>query len=108
VDDADSTEPQTGSPPKIVPAGGKSLNPPPQAIRGRVSAFGPPPISIEELAAQQGVKPIENPDDLRGDFWPEDESADEFLAALEEWRREGEVRGVELGPHDDFDDAERH
>ena len=41
------------------------------------------------LAAEQGVQPIENIDDLRGDFWPEDETADEFVAAVREWRREG-------------------
>jgi hypothetical protein len=45
--------------------------------------------SVEELAAEQGVKPIENVDDLSGDFWPADESADEFLAWLRQLRQEG-------------------
>ena len=45
--------------------------------------------SIEELAAEQEVKPIENPDDLTGDFWPDDESADEFLAWLQQLRQDG-------------------
>jgi len=36
-----------------------------------------------ELAKQQGVKPIRSIEDLQGDFWPEDESVDEFL----EWVR---------------------
>jgi hypothetical protein len=35
--------------------------------------------TIEELAAEQGVRPVESIDDLRGDFWPEDECIDEFL-----------------------------
>jgi hypothetical protein len=48
-----------------------------------------PKRSWEELAAEQGVKPIASIDDLRADFWPEDESIDEFLAAVREWRRHG-------------------
>jgi hypothetical protein len=36
-----------------------------------------------ELARKQGVKPIRNIEDLHGDFWPEEESVDEFL----EWVR---------------------
>jgi hypothetical protein len=44
---------------------------------------------LEELAAEQGVKPVESPKVLRGDFWPEDESLDEFLAWLRKLRREG-------------------
>jgi len=27
-------------------------------------------------------------DELIGDFWPEEESVDDFLAAVESWRRE--------------------
>ena len=44
--------------------------------------------TIEQLAAEQGVKPVENPDELLGDFWPEDESIDDFLVWLREIRRE--------------------
>ena len=36
-----------------------------------------------ELAKQQGVEPIRSIEDLKGDFWPEGESVDEFL----EWVR---------------------
>jgi hypothetical protein len=36
-----------------------------------------------ELARQQGVEPIRDIKELQGDFWPEDESVDEFL----EWVR---------------------
>jgi glycerol-3-phosphate O-acyltransferase len=35
-----------------------------------------------ELARQQGVKPIRSIEDLHGDFWPEEESVDEFLALV--------------------------
>ena len=45
---------------------------------------------LEILAKQQGITPINNFDGLLGDFWPEDESADEFISAVREWRREGE------------------
>jgi hypothetical protein len=42
--------------------------------------------SIDELIAEQGVYFPRNPCDLLGDFWPEEESIDDFLAALREWR----------------------
>jgi hypothetical protein len=45
--------------------------------------------TVEELAARQGVTPVIDPDDLLGDFWPEDERADDFIAAVRRWRREG-------------------
>ena len=48
-----------------------------------------PSVDWRTLAARQGVKPIERFDDLIGDFWPEDESADDLIAAVREWRREG-------------------
>jgi hypothetical protein len=41
------------------------------------------------LAREQGVKPVERFEDLLGDFWPEDESVDEFLEARRQWQREG-------------------
>lgn len=40
-----------------------------------------PLASIEELAAQQGTRPLSF-DEMLGDFWPEDETADEFIATL--------------------------
>lgn len=43
---------------------------------------------LEELARDQGVSPVNNFDDLIGDFWPEEENVDDFLAARERWRRE--------------------
>jgi hypothetical protein len=40
------------------------------------------------LAREQGVKPFDF-DRARGDFWPDDESADDFLAWLRSVRDEG-------------------
>ena len=45
--------------------------------------------SFEELAAQQGVAPIDNFETLLGRPLPEDESAEQFSASLREWRQEG-------------------
>jgi hypothetical protein len=45
--------------------------------------------SFEELAAQQGVTPIDDFETLLGEPLPEDESAEEFSASLREWRLEG-------------------
>lgn len=45
--------------------------------------------SFQELAAQQGVVPIDNFDALLGKPAPEDETAEQFSAMLREWRREG-------------------
>jgi len=42
--------------------------------------------TLEELIAQQGKGPIRDPKILLGDFWPDDEPVEEFLAALREWR----------------------
>jgi hypothetical protein len=41
--------------------------------------------SIEELMASQGVAFPRDPRDFLGGFWLEDESVDDFLAALYEW-----------------------
>ena len=42
--------------------------------------------TLDELIAQQGKGPVRDPRTLLGDFWPEDEPVEEFLAALHEWR----------------------
>jgi hypothetical protein len=39
--------------------------------------------TLEELAEEQGVQPVERMEDLASDFWPEGESVDAFLAAIE-------------------------
>ena len=49
-------------------------------------AFGQGP-DIQALAERQGVSPIADFDNLLGG-WPEDESIDDFLAALSGWRQE--------------------
>jgi hypothetical protein len=41
---------------------------------------------LEALLAAQGVRPITSIAELRGDFWPEDEDPDEFLATIRAWR----------------------
>jgi hypothetical protein len=46
-------------------------------------------LSFEELAAQQGVAPVDDFEALLGARLSEDESAEEFSASLREWRREG-------------------
>jgi hypothetical protein len=46
-------------------------------------------IDLEALAAQQRVSTVSDFDSLLGDFWPEEESADQFIATIREWRREG-------------------
>jgi len=49
-------------------------------------------IDPDALAAQQGVKPIDNPEELYADFWPEQETADDFVQAVRQWRRQGSQR----------------
>ncbi|HET6314513.1 MAG TPA: hypothetical protein VFH60_11820 [Chloroflexia bacterium] len=48
--------------------------------------------TIEDLAKQQGVEPVTDPSMLAGDFWPEDETAEEFIATLRQWRNEEDSR----------------
>ena len=43
---------------------------------------------IAELAAKQGVKPVTDISELRGDFWDPDESVDTFIATIRQWRKE--------------------
>ncbi|HJQ82037.1 MAG TPA: hypothetical protein VJ828_18880 [Lacipirellulaceae bacterium] len=45
-------------------------------------------LDLQALAAQQGVSPIDDPDVLLGDFWPDDETIDDFLGALRTSRRD--------------------
>jgi hypothetical protein len=37
-------------------------------------------VSVEELARQQGVRPVDSLDDMQADLWDSDEELDEFLA----------------------------
>ena len=47
---------------------------------------------LERLAAEEGVLPIADFDSLRADFWPEDESVDDFVRSVRERRRASETR----------------
>ena len=42
--------------------------------------------SFAQLMTEQGTGPITDVSELHGDFWPEEESIEEFLATLYEWR----------------------
>ena len=42
--------------------------------------------SIEQLMAEQGTGPITDVSVLHGNFWPEEESVEEFVATIREWR----------------------
>jgi hypothetical protein len=42
--------------------------------------------SIEQLVAEQGTGPITDVSMLHGSFWPEEESVEDFVATIREWR----------------------
>ena len=42
--------------------------------------------TIEQLMAEQGTAPIPDVAVLHGNFWPEGESVEEFVATVREWR----------------------
>jgi hypothetical protein len=44
--------------------------------------------NVAELAEAQGVGAIQDLDDLKGDFWSEDEPIDDFIKTVREWRHE--------------------
>lgn len=48
-----------------------------------------PEDDLDALIAQQGISPVSEPARLARGVWPEDESVDDFIAALEVWRSEG-------------------
>ena len=50
----------------------------------RYAASGHP--SVEQLMAEQGTGPITDVSVLHGEFWPEEESIEDFLETLHEWR----------------------
>lgn len=45
---------------------------------------------LETIAAEQGVSVASTFEQLLGDFWPEDETVDQFMASVRAWRREEE------------------
>ncbi len=59
----------------------------PSIVSGKEFFAEKPRPDVMELAREQGVLPISNFDDLLGDFWPEDESVDEFIEEIRALRR---------------------
>jgi hypothetical protein len=55
-------------------------------------------FSVEELAKQQGVEPVTDVSALAGNFWPQDESSEEFIETLASWRKEGNGRSKKENP----------
>ena len=47
-----------------------------------------------ELAKRQGVEPIRSIEDLRGDFWPKEDSVDEFLSLVRTIRQGDRPRSI--------------
>lgn len=45
--------------------------------------------TVDQLATEQGTGPIEEIELLCGDFWPEEDSAEELVAAVDRWRADG-------------------
>ena len=44
--------------------------------------------TIRPTGQRENVKPVESLEELWGDFWPKDESVDEFIDAVRQWRRD--------------------
>jgi hypothetical protein len=73
----------------------KELTDKPEVEATPGGTFFDPPLSVEELALQQGVKPFKFDELLALDErWPEDETVDDFIAAVREWRSEGNHRSL--------------
>ncbi|MCI0488424.1 MAG: hypothetical protein L0229_17685 [Blastocatellia bacterium] len=50
---------------------------------------------LVSMAEEQGVKPLDfDALMVKADFWPEDESVDEFIATIRRWRDEDEIRDI--------------
>ncbi len=78
---------EAGQPPSAIETLARRMGPP--MMSGR-EVFSRPAKDWRTLAAEQGVRPLERCEDLLGEEWPADrETADEMIAAIREWRREG-------------------
>ena len=64
-------------------------------LREDASAAAVARRQLEKLAAEQSVRPITDFDSLRADFWPEDESIDDFVRTVRKRRRDSERRSIE-------------
>jgi hypothetical protein len=60
--------------------------PAPDDVPAAVSYAAAGHPSVEQLIAEQGTGAISDVSVLHGDFWPEEESIEDFLGALHEWR----------------------
>jgi hypothetical protein len=45
-------------------------------------------MKARQAQQRSGCEPVQRVEDLWGDFWPEDESVDDFISAVRRWRRE--------------------
>jgi hypothetical protein len=55
-----------------------------------VQLLTPPPKTIEQIAADQGIEPFDfKATQAEATFWPAEESVDDFINTLREWRSEG-------------------
>ena len=52
-------------------------------------------LEVERLASETGTKPITDFSLLRANFWPEDESVDDFIRTVREHRHESERRRID-------------
>jgi hypothetical protein len=43
---------------------------------------------VQEQPPQPTPRPVQRLEELFGDFWPEDQSVDDFVATVRQWRRE--------------------
>ena len=73
----------------LEPGNGQAAAPGMEGTESVPRPFDVPP-DLQTLADEQGVEVAGDFDALLGDFWPEDEDPDEFVAALSEWRRESQ------------------
>ena len=48
--------------------------------------------ALLEVARQQGIRPVTDLTQLRGDFWPDSESIDDLIHTVRSWRDEPEAR----------------
>jgi hypothetical protein len=55
--------------------------------------------SIEQLMAEQGTGPITDVSVLHGDFWPEEESVEGFVATIREWRGHKRTVDTDVGSY---------
>jgi hypothetical protein len=83
-----------------VLADAKSLSPDDQRrlIRLLIASERPeaPRKKLERLIAEQGKGPVDFDELLKlGEFFPEDESVDDLVQAVREWRRDRSSRSIE-------------